>query len=156
MRICQKPLAVKGLESIGSKFAHSQVTSGCGPAGDVSAKALSLLLRFVYTDRPTGEQGRLPGWFTRQLSSGLQEVCEIADRFLVLPLKVSCFCLAHTFLPLCSNNIFSINGQILSKPSPPPPPPPPGGFLQGKTWSTVLLKTGLSGHFQSVQDCMCC
>ena len=50
---------------------------------------MSLLLRFLYTDRPTGEQGKLPGWLMRQIAEGSQEVFEVADRFLVVTLKVT-------------------------------------------------------------------
>ncbi len=58
-------------------------------AGDVSAKATNLLLRFIYTNKPT-ENGRLPGWLMRQIPEGVEEVFDAADRFLVFPLKVNC------------------------------------------------------------------
>ena len=46
------------------------------------------MLRFIYTDKPSGEQGKLPGWLMRQLAEGTDEIFEIADRFLVVALKV--------------------------------------------------------------------
>ena len=56
--------------------------------GDVSPKAMNLLLRFIYTNTPM-EDGRLPGWLMRQIPDGVEEVFDAADRFLVFPLKVS-------------------------------------------------------------------
>lgn len=57
-------------------------------AGDVSAKAMNLLLRFIYTNKPT-EHGRLPGWLMRQIPEGVEEMFDAADRFLVFSLKVA-------------------------------------------------------------------
>ena len=58
------------------------------PAGDVSPKAMTLLLRWIYTDSTINQWGRLPGWLMRKLPEGVEEMFDAADRFLVFPLKV--------------------------------------------------------------------